>query len=265
MLADILSPVEPKNFWGRCAFGAWDASTQFANNWTWLFGIPVLAAAAAAVFWGVAESDDWQWAFLISLFSGTAAFAFTWCAFFAVCFFRAGPEIYYLERVSADILRERLKPKIGIYVESTNHGVHREETWDFGANAAGPLSMWVQFAVKPTSDVPLDDCEARLIRVTRLDEENDQAVLEEPVLCLWSNTDKTSIKIPVGVAYHANMFAIFSNNKILFPVTLPRKVGFEKQIRLPGLFRLEVSVSARDVPTRTVRFLFTWDGRPENL
>jgi hypothetical protein len=29
--------MEPENFYRHCASRAWDASTQFANNWTWSF------------------------------------------------------------------------------------------------------------------------------------------------------------------------------------------------------------------------------------
>lgn len=259
----MLWRMEPENFCRNCASRAWDGSTQFANNWAWLFGIPVLVAAVT--YLGIAKPDNWRWALLVSLFTGIGAFALTWCISFVVCFFRAGPKLYYEERNRADILRERLTPKIGIDVERANRGVRREETWDDRANAAGPPSMWVQFAVTPIGDVPLDDCEARLVRVTRLEEGKDQVILDEPVFCIWSNTEKTNIKIPVGITNYANLFAVFLDRKVPFPVTSPRKVGFEKQIRLPGLFRLEVRVSARDVPTRTVRFLFIWNGRPENL
>jgi hypothetical protein len=255
--------MEPNNFYRHCASRAWHASTQFANNWTWSLGIPILAAAVT--YLGMAEADNWRWAFLVSLFIGLGAFAFTWCISFVVCFFRAGPKLYYEERNRADILAERLTPKIGLDVEGANRGVRKEETWDNAANMAGPLIMWVQFAVTPIGDAPLIDCEARLVRVTRLEEGKDEVILEEPVFCIWSNTEKTSLKIPAGITNYANLFSVFLDRKVPLPVTSPRKVGLERQIRLPGLYRLEVSVSARDVPTRTATFLFIWDGRPENL
>jgi hypothetical protein len=103
-------------FWWRCACLAAKGNTAFANDWTWLFGIPILAGLLA-YFHGA--QDTYQMTFTGNdiadgVIAAFVAFLMTWCIAFAVRFFNAPAVLYRTEKERADILVKKLVPKINV-------------------------------------------------------------------------------------------------------------------------------------------------------
>jgi hypothetical protein len=253
----MISGGLPKNFCSECARKAWEASWPLANTRAWLsYGVVSLLVGAVAL---ITTQKSW-WSVVLTV----SALMVTWAILFVVEFFKAGPRLYYTERDRAELLSERLRPKMEIGLNKVSGGIRKERTWHAGE--PGPASKWVQFDVTPIGDSPLIDCEARLTRVTRLLEgEGTTTILDEPLWCVWSNTNSTSIRIPAKVTHAANIFSLHDGTNKLMPQTEPENIGFRSSVQLPGTYRLNVSISARDVPTQRVAFLLAWGGSFESI
>ena len=257
VLAVMASGDSPNNFCSECARKAWEASWPLANTRAWLpYSIVALLVGVMAL---ITTQNVWSSGFLTLV-----AVMVAWAILFIVKFLKAGPQLYYTERDRAELLSERLRPKMDIGLSKVSGGIRKVRTWH--ANGPGPASKWVQFEVTPIGESPLIDCEARLTSVTRLLEGGGTTtILDECLWCVWNSANSTSIKIPSKVTYAANMFCLYDGTNKLVPQTQPDSVGFRSNVQLPGTYRLNVSVSARDVPTQQVAFLMAWGGSFESI
>lgn len=214
----------PNNFCSECTRKAWEASWPLANTWVWF---PYTLVGLLVGVMGLTITQNWWWSGMLTL----VAFAVTWAIMFVVKFFRAGPQLYYTERDRADLLSERLRPKVDIGLNKVSGGIRKGRTWHAGQ--PGPASKWIQFEVTPIGESPLIDCEARLTRVTRLLEGGETTIiLDESLFCIWNNTNNTSIKIPAKVTHAANIFSLDDGTNELIPQTEPKKIAFSSNIQL---------------------------------
>lgn len=93
------------SFWSKCIGIAACGSAAFANDWQWIFGIPVvlgLLSFHAAKQGATPLSTGYPiWD---GVLTALGAFVVTWLIVFIVRTFKAAPELYYREKARADAL-----------------------------------------------------------------------------------------------------------------------------------------------------------------
>jgi hypothetical protein len=141
-------------------------------------------------------------------------------------------------------LAARLTPNMQIYVDGS--GIRERPT----ESASG---KWVQFTVQGTIDTPLNQCEAWITQIDRLNA-NDEVVLslvEEPIRCEWSqmkDDERLQLTIPPRVPQKANLFFVGQQNPThLIPLVEPRQITLLNEIQTPGIYRISVLVHANRV------------------
>jgi hypothetical protein len=157
-------------------------------------------------------------------------------------------------------LRERLAPKIQVFLEQRYNGV-------LGYTASGKVAVssdeankkWVQFTVACATDSTLVDCEVWLIRAERMSAGNATAdLLEEKVRCDWSIEGGRQHTIrPMGER-RVNLFSFKRDDSGPKPTIDPLKSTLLNEIRTPGKYRLNVLVTAKDCPSSLTSFIFEW-------
>ena len=95
------------HFWWQCAVIAARGNIAFANNWQWLFGVPLVSAIAAfaATRGGITAMTTGS-PILDGLVTGLGAFIATWGIGFIVRFAHAPVQLYHVEKERADRLQE---------------------------------------------------------------------------------------------------------------------------------------------------------------
>jgi hypothetical protein len=84
---------ESLKFWGQCTILAAKGSVAFANDWAWLFGVPVTVGIVQFVASGAGGSLTGQ-STIDALLSGAAAFFVTWLVIFLVRLVGAPARLY---------------------------------------------------------------------------------------------------------------------------------------------------------------------------
>jgi hypothetical protein len=280
-------------FWWECILSAQRGSAALANDWQWLVGFPVLAAIL--YFLRAYLSTDTQ-----QLLSGTTAFGTFMAALLAFfltlfcCFLIRliikPSNLFYREKDRADLaeqeLRRRLAHKISVFLDPDCAGVRVVQTrvpkGPIGATGAtgaplpvavpqqrGPDSKWVQVMVISATDAPLVECEVRLVRVERINENgSEEAILTEPTFCTWSRMsgdEQRRMTIPARIPQAANIFTVQEGDQHLYVQTAHIHYGFDEEIQKPGTYRLALGVSAKDCPTEMVSLMLEWGGSYENI
>jgi class 3 adenylate cyclase len=265
-------------FWRKSAGMAAHGNAPFANDWQWLIGYPAVAAFLWLVgfFYGV--FSGWATGAIAGLVVAALAFLITWGAVFVSRLLNAPVLLIRSEQERASAaeaeLTERLAHKISVSLVHDHDGVRIVQTLvDLPPPAGqqrGPDQKWVQIVVMSATDLPLVDCETRLISAERISEEGTAAavILDEPVICPWNNmqpNENRCMTIPAHVPQAANIFSVQQGFNTLYVETTPIKYGFTDQIRQPGKYRLKIGVSAQACPTNVQNFLFRWNGSYDNI
>jgi hypothetical protein len=265
-------------FWRKCAGMAAHGNAPFANDWQWLIGYPAVAAFLWLVgfFYGV--FSGWATGAIAGLVVAALAFLITWGAVFVSRLLNAPVLLIRSEQERASAaeaeLTERLAHKISVSLVHDHDGVRIVQTLvDLPPPAGqqrGPDQKWVQIVVMSATDLPLVDCETRLISAERISEEGTAAavILDEPVICPWNNmqpNENRCMTIPALVPQAANIFSVQQGFSTLYVETTPIKYGFTDQIRQPGKYRLKIGVSAQACPTNVQNFLFRWNGSYDSI
>jgi hypothetical protein len=261
-------------FWRQCMQLGARGSAPLANDWQWAIGNPTIAAISPAVIAGLAAwfGKDYvttEHPILGPFVVALGAYIVTWTVAFTVRTLKAAPQLYYQQKNRADDaeskIEEQLKPKIDVFLD--NGGVRLAETRvsDRADAPRGPDTKWVQITVRGATELPLADCEVRLLTAERIADDGTAiaAILTEPVFCTWSNmpeSENRRMTIPPRVPQSANLFMIANESTELATVTAPIKFGFRDEIKKAGKYRLRVAVSAKDCPTETRAYLFRWGG-----
>lgn len=263
-------------FWWLCMRDGARGSSPFANDWQWAIGNPTVAALTPAIVVGLAawlgnEYLAAEHPILGPLVIAFAAYTVTWLFAFGVRTLKAAPQNYFQQKDRADAAERRLIPNISVFLDQGSAGVRVVETIVQATGARGADSKWVQLMVRPATDAPLIDCEVRLLAVERLNEDgSSETILDEPVFCIWSNTPaelNRRMTIPAGVAQPANIFSTHDvQSPQLIPETLPHiKPRLLREMRTPGRYRLQISVSANDTLPVVRLLILNWDGSFQRL
>jgi hypothetical protein len=227
-----------------------------AFRFTWF---DAMSGGASVPFMVLAAWLDSSWGKAIC-----AALAFA-------CGWLAAYRVWKREKENALGLEERLSPRINAFLDPECNGVRVVETLIPAERRRGPDSKWVQLSVRSTTDAPLIDCETRLLRVERInDDQSIEVVSDEPAYCEWSNSpqdQRIRMNIPAEVAQPANLFSIHDiADAELIPETRPNiKPELLREIQAPGKYRLAIAVSARDAPTVRKSLLLEWNGTYQSL
>lgn len=165
-----------------------------------------------------------------------------------------------MERVEE--FKAKLAPQINVFVEGNGAQVFALFNPHTG-KPSGAYSRYVQFTVTPLADAPLKRCEARLTSVRRIVNGAESAdLVEEHIWCGWSNHNGREIDIPPSIQHRINLFHLFQAAESKLEVdTDPLKVRLPNEIQTPGTYRICVSVTAQDAPTRQAVFLMQWGGK----
>jgi hypothetical protein len=202
-------------------------------------------------------SGGWSVPAAIAAFFVTNETARNWLwATAGVCAVLAAYLVWKPERKKVIGFRERLTPRIHVFLEAPHKGVQGFPLTD------GSLSKYIQFTVTPCTESPLVDCEAWLTSVVRINADGTtQSLAEEHVHWQWSNCPTPKVTINVGINQRANMFWV--NDKSEDTLTVDARPGHVRlltEIQTKGDYRIGVSVTAVDVPTKHTSFVFHWGG-----
>jgi hypothetical protein len=240
-------------YWRAVLHMAWRHSldhTQYV-----LFGLLLLTGAVSWALPGVPMIVN----FLGLSFdvSGWQAASVTFGSIIIIRLFMAPFWLYKVQAEKADDLSFRLAPKIRLFLEEPENGVHRFLCSD------GSVSKYVQFTVTAASDVALEGCQARLEKVERLDSDGNPTsqLAEEHIHCGWSNWPVVALDIHPRVRHRANLFHANSGRKDALSVdTVPLKILLPTEIQKFGDYRISVNVTAKGTPTCNAIFKFHWGG-----
>lgn len=153
-------------------------------------------------------------------------------------------------------LKERLVPKIRVFLDSKDKGVREYPT------TAGSSAKWVQFCVSCATDTALTACEAFITSVTKIDgDEIGSELVEESIHCNWSQLPESDIKItiPPRVVRYVNLFTLYDGIPLsVVPQTTPLKLRLPEAIKIPGRYQVEVVVTAENTMSAPAMFVFEW-------
>jgi uncharacterized membrane protein YtjA (UPF0391 family) len=209
---------------------------------TLVIGTFILAGILAAFgfFGGHAEHPAWWIAGVIFLIS------------LIVLLVRMPYTLYAKQRADIASLNQRLIPRIHIFVK--NNGVREESP----PKPRMTKAKRIQIGVSCATDAELEDCEAWLLIVKK---QNNEIILEEKVNCVWSISETTILNLRPHLEYYANIFYVFVNlffspNQIhILPLTKPDNERLRREMDEPGIYYLQVGVSAKGVTKTALQSL----------
>jgi uncharacterized membrane protein YtjA (UPF0391 family) len=230
-----------KDYLRRVFWTFWHA---LALTDTLVIGTFIVAGILAAFgfFGGHAEHPAWWIAGVIFLIS------------LIVLLVRMPYTLYAKQRAAIASLNQRLTPKIQIFLR--NNGVREE---GFPDNIKR-----IQIGVSFATDAELEDCEPWLVMVKKQD---DEVILEEKVHCVWSISETTILNVRPHLEYDFNIFYVSSLNMPsgfkqmnILPLTKPGNDRLSREFDEPGIYYLQVGVSAKGV-TKTALQSLVFDCR----
>ena len=258
-------------FYGRCARWAVKGTLETANAWFWILGVPVVAGAGYVLKTGPKTVPDHFPQFLLFML---ATVGVSWIILFLIRFIRApahfdneAHEKIEHQRVELAAFNERLQPRIKVFLEEETYGVTQSPTevrvaQPNGAylSRKGPESKWAQVSVMPATEAPLVNCEAWLLSVRRIENnELGSQLAEEHVHCEWSQLEEVKITIHPGRIQRFNLFSVHETEPIVVAnQTKPPKIRLREAIQAPGSYRIKVLVTADNVREVTQEYVFTW-------
>ncbi len=130
----------------------------------------------------------------------------------------------------------------------------------------GPLSKWLQFEISCATEVPLVDCKAWLTSIKAIEGTTlGEELINEPMRCIWSNyripkevEEIPRVTIQPAVVLRACLLKVYDGENILYLTIVPSKARLNKGIQRAGSYRINVVVTAEDVPSASSAFIFKW-------
>ena len=185
---------------------------------------------------------------------------------FIVRLFIEPSKLFYREKDRADAaereLKRRFTQQITVFLDPDLHGVTENPTEIAAIPPRGPSSKWVQFSVSCATNAPLVDCEAWLTSVRKIDGNAvGPQLVEEHIHCHWSQREgEKKITLPPLLIQRANLFSLYENFQptAIVPQTNPPKIRLRDAIQQPGVYRVEVLVTAQGAPSFPASFIFEW-------
>lgn len=244
--------VRAVRFYAACVAWAAKGTLEKANAWFWLIGIPLFAAAGYYFGLGPLTIPDHPSGLIVLM---VIAVALTWLVIFLIRLLVSPGKLFGDAEETTRALSAKLIPKLNVYLVAG--GVQIVQT-------TGPLSKWVQITVECTTSVGLEECEAKVVRIQRKNLDASLLdILHEPVSCNWSQRSGEIRQIGIApyVSHAANLFSIldFTDAK-LEPQFDHVKIQLRDALQKPGIYRIEVVVTAKNSSAVKKSFLLDWGG-----
>ncbi len=241
-------------FWRECATRALKRTSEFANDWQWVFGAPLISWVGAyfasdkgVITWTTGNSIFDAFLVALAVFLVTAVVAF-FCRIYQIA-----PQLYESEKKRAASLEQRLNPAMKVFLE--DGGIYTFPIGDLSR------SHFVQVSVAPTTDVPLIDCEVHVTGVKQINADGTKIpLLQESAYASWSNEPPGTIKrdIPAGITKRANLFSWNEkHHELTMHITHP-KVILMTMTYTHGAYEIDIRVSARDAISISRLYVFKW-------
>lgn len=121
-----------------------------------------------------------------------------------------------------------------------------------------PLTKWVQIVVTPPGDTDLIDCEVQVVSLYR----NGEALYDEPLNCMWSNSGDIRRTIRAGIPQSANLCMADAGKPGLYLRTSINKPQILRAMRKPesAIYRVDVAVFARNMKPERKWFVVEYGG-----
>lgn len=186
---------------------------------------------------------------------------YIWVALAVISFLAMAYFVWAHERNQLLAFQDRLSPKIHVSVDGD--GILTVPTQD------GALSKWAQVIVESITDAPLVDCEVWVKGIYRLNPDGSDmaSILEESTRCEWSQRrgpESFTVTIPPKVKQRANLFSLLETPSVERPIPAPQptlefaKLILTTEIQYPSSYRVYLTVTAKEVPSREESFVFDW-------
>ena len=243
-------PYRPKRsqsalaFWLECIRAAAHGSAPFANDWQWVFGNPtvagVLPALGAGLLAWIAEHQ-----ILGSFIVAFAAYVVTWICALAIRTLGAAPALYYSEKERANVLAERLTPRMQITFDPHDEGcVHIiPETERLNTGKRG---MIIRVLPKCLTDAPIPDCRGFLNGVYWRASDADHwqlTALRDQLSLKWSTLNiGAAIQFRKGFLQYLDIGAIDEDGNVLLFAHDQQERG-RLVFKKPGLYRLDIVIT----------------------
>lgn len=239
------------SFWWLCVRSAFWGNTAFANDWQWVFGIPIVSGllvwgnakfGAAVMTTGSPIADG----FLTAL----GAFVVTWIIAFAVRFMNAPVILYFGERNRTDELARQLRPQITALYDGTARRCRDEVTYSDGSKG-----VCFRLQVTNTGIANINGCVGWLTKI-------EQMPHISPVKLFWigSPAEKMSEDLTEDVPRYLQICEIRDFNKVIVATEGRLWPVGENNIFRPGEYTFDVVVKADQIKAATCRLKLAWTG-----
>lgn len=248
-------------FWLECSRRAFKGTSEFANDWQWVFGVPIVSLIGT-YFASEKGVTSWTTGYPIvdAFLSALTVFLITAAIAFSVRIYKVAPTLYEEQVQLVDSLQDRLRPAMRVFLE--NVGVYTFLMPDLSR------SHFVQVSVAPTTDMPLLDCEVHVTGLRQVNSDGSKTpLLDESSYCTWSNepVGTTKRNIPVGITKRANLFSRNEKDgEITLQITHP-KVITATMTYTPGKYEIDLLVSAKDTVSVSRSYLFRWESSFDDI
>jgi len=143
-------------FWCACVKHAKVGGSEFANNWTWLIGVPVVAGLATGIS-GRENVTVTGYAIADGMLAAVGAFLITWGLYFLYRFVHSPVELFNEQKIRADGLQAAREPNLRLHFNPMDQGfLHQTPT------AIGRVLM---IRVLPTCNADIPHCRGQLLMV----------------------------------------------------------------------------------------------------
>jgi hypothetical protein len=249
-------------FWWECALRASHQGASFANNWQWVFGIPLVA--------GMASYAAGKWTMGMTVFGNPiadgiaaafAAFVITWTARFLFQFVRAPVFRFNEQKMRADALEQRLIPKISGKYDPTIEPCKSDVV--FGGGIQG---VCFRLVVVNMGETDIDDCEGRLIEARDINRRQEIGTWN----LTWANPQQSRvIKLIRGIPEYLDIVNVREDGGIV-PATEGRVWPINRQdmFTCPGNYIFAIVVSGTGsiaTPKYSVVLSLTGDWRTADM
>lgn len=259
------------SFWWRCARIAAKGSFAFANDWQWLFGIPILAGLFSYIR-GTATVTFFSNAIIDGIVVAAIVFAITWLVGLGIRLANAPVRLFYREKDRADAathaLTEKTTPKFTVSFDQEHRGivvaVERTEIVQPGVYGgtrvtAGPSfsASYLRISVIATSAVAIKNCQAFILFLEKQTNPNETFIhinLPQPI-ALASEPFDVMPSIPRMVDF---MKASEQDNKLTRTGYWPYALA--NCFSDTATYRFTIAVNGDGVTAKPIKVDVVWQG-----
>lgn len=262
-------------YWWRCVKIALRGTCQFANDWNWLFGTPILAFAIYFLSAGNPEMRFFENAILNVLAAATIAFCITFAIKFFHRLFATPSALYWESKQEIERLEDQLKPSIKCHFDILDAGCVRPNTTVsalqvvLGAHSTTPelresrkRGVYYRIAVEAAGTTIVEKCTGYITLITK---NLQPCFVGEKLLLTFApaeGADSTAKDLRPQIREHLDFMFIGDDNR---PVITTKDFKFPSSINTDELFSeraeyvIHIVISPQNgMPTHyNIRFIWT--------